>query len=603
MAIQTNTQTNYEQTREKLTISEEYIKGLLNPCFMIEKYIKTVDGTQGGFVPFKLFPKQRELIYSYETHRHNVVTKPRQTGISTTTAAYLAVKAAYAKKESPECIVIIANKFTSAKKFVTSIRLYLSQLPKWIWGDAYDYDKKIDGHIVGIGAKESITLVNGTIIIALATSKDALRTYTPTYLVLDEAAYIKTDAKELYTASIASLSVGGKMIVISTPNGKDELYYPVCMGAKSGDNGFNMVQVYWYQDPRYNKDLKWHKLLEDGTESIVKEIAFEQHSYDLMIRDGYKPSSSWYLGVCAGLNGDKIAIAREYDVKFEGSAGTVVEQEWIEYHERINVRPLDKLVLKDYNDALWLYEEPLEGHQYIMGVDVSSGNADDFSAMSMFDINTGHQVLEYKAKIRPQDLAEIVFKYGNLFNSLTIVDTTGGYGDNLILKLEEYEYKLLYYNKGQQEYRHKFKNQSQDKNKLVAGYKISSMRPQIIGKLTEYIENNTIKIRSMRFIAELETFIWKNGRPDHMNGFNDDIIFASALALWILETEFKSLEKAKAQTAAILSILGNNKDKTNEKAKIESNLPFGKQTDKDGNAAKLYRSAQDPTGAHSWIFR
>ncbi len=61
---------------------------------------------------------------------------------------------------------------------------------------------------------------------------------------------------------------------------------------------------------------------------------------------------------------DKLSIARELDVKFEGSAGTVVEQEWIEFHEKFNVQePIEKHELED---RLWLFEYPIEGHEYIM---------------------------------------------------------------------------------------------------------------------------------------------------------------------------------------------------------------------------------------------
>jgi hypothetical protein len=141
-------------------------------------------------------------------------------------------------------------------------------------------------------------------------------------------------------------------------------------------------------------------------------------------------------------------------------------------------------------------------------------------------------------------------------------------------------------------------------NKLVAGYKISSKRPQIIGKLTNVIESNEFKIRSKRFTAELETFIWVNGRPDHTSGFNDDLIFAAALALWVLETDFKSLEKATQSRKSILNVLGNGGVRVKREI-VNGNKPIITPSDvknrKDGNF--IYKSEQDPTGEHSWLFR
>ena len=72
---------------------------LKDPIYAIESYLETEDRTQKGFVPFKLFPRQKELILAYKDHHHNIVMKPRQAGISTTTAAYLAVLTALASNK------------------------------------------------------------------------------------------------------------------------------------------------------------------------------------------------------------------------------------------------------------------------------------------------------------------------------------------------------------------------------------------------------------------------------------------------------------------------------------------------------------------------
>lgn len=606
----------YQEVKEYEEAAKDYLQGLLNPAYIIEKYLKTVDLTRGGYVDFKLFPRQKDIIFGYENHRYNIVTKPRQTGVSTTTAAYLAVKAAYAAKENPEQIIVIANKFASAKKFLKLMRLFLNQIPIWVWGDNYDTSKKIDGHIVGKGSSETLELCNGSLIKAVATSPDALRSWTPTYLVIDEAAYITSFAKELYTASMMALTTGGKMIIISTPNGKDELYYTVYINSKAGKNDFNIVELRWFEDPRYNYDLEWHKTDDDGNEEIVKEEDFTFASYDEKVAEDYAPTSTWYRTACSGLNHNRLAIARELDVKFEGSAGTVVDNEYIRYQEKVNVRKKegDYSIDPVYKD-LWIWETPIEDHLYIMGVDVSSGNADDFSSMVIIDTTTGNEVLELKMKIRPENLANIVFKYGNLYSSLTVIDTTGGYGDLLVFKLEEMGYKHIYYNKGNEDYLKKHQKNRSNKFKLVAGLKIGSKRPQIIGKMTQYIEENNLKIRSIRFISELDTFVYVNGRPDHMSGFNDDIIFAAAIALWVLETEFKNLEKAKQQRMHILQVLANGgkrneRERANVPSKYATNNAIISTKDNDkkkkedlskkyGN--KIYTSAQDPKGQWSWV--
>ena len=57
-------------------IFKEYAKCLTSPIYAIETYLETFDKTQEGFVPFKLFPRQKEIIHAYEKHRFNLITKP-----------------------------------------------------------------------------------------------------------------------------------------------------------------------------------------------------------------------------------------------------------------------------------------------------------------------------------------------------------------------------------------------------------------------------------------------------------------------------------------------------------------------------------------------
>jgi hypothetical protein len=51
----------------------------------------------------------------------------------------------------------------------------------------------------------------------------------------------------------------------------------------------------------------------------------------------------------------------------------------------------------------------------------------------------------------------------------------------------------------------------------------------------------------------MKTFIYRNGRPDHMRGYHDDLIMAMCMALWVLEHSFKKLEKMEKQNKAMLA--------------------------------------------------
>ena len=88
----------------------EYIKCASDPVYFIENYLQTFDQTRNGYVPFTLFERQKDVIRGYRTHNNNLVLKYRQSGISTLTAAYAVWLMIFADRNSPEKILIIANK-------------------------------------------------------------------------------------------------------------------------------------------------------------------------------------------------------------------------------------------------------------------------------------------------------------------------------------------------------------------------------------------------------------------------------------------------------------------------------------------------------------
>jgi hypothetical protein len=577
-------------------IFKEYTKCLMNPVYAIETYLETFDKTQEGFVPFKLFPRQKEIIQAYDKHRFNLVTKPRQAGVSTTTAAYMAIKVGWADEDNPEAVLIIANKQELAFEFLAKIKDFLSQLPRWVWGAEYYGTAKNESKSIFItDSKKEIRLPNGSRVKAVATSKDALRGFTPTYLVMDEAAYIDNGA-EVFGAALTALGTGGKATLISTPKGMDALYYKTYDQAKKKENNFNIIEMKWYEDLRYNKDLRWLK--EDQVEI---EYEFTYQSYERMLKDNWKPTSTWYEEMCRGMNNDAKMIAQELDVSFIGSGGNVIAEEHIDFQNKNNVME-PKYTLGAENE-IWIWEEPQEGHQYIMGVDVSRGDGEDASTIVVIDFTTMEEVMEYQGKIQPDLLAQIVEEYGEMYKAYTVVDVTGGMGVSTVLKLLEFEYKRLHYDNAngkilsarQRELTHF------NKDNKIPGFHATNVRLPMISNLEYKIRTNGVKIRSSRLTSEMKTFVYKNGRPDHMEGYHDDLLMSLAMALWVVEHSFKNLERLEKQNKAMLSSwLGgssNNQTTTNIKNQVT-----GEVTKKINPEHKAYRNVQDPRGEHMWVF-
>ncbi len=566
-------------------LRQEFIKCVTDKSriYMIESYLKTYDMRYRKDVPFKLFPRQKDLCHLLGSANNVVTTKPRQAGITTTTAAFIACTMALASPESPENVLVIGNKLDLSEQMVTKVRDFLNQIPRWFWGDDYfSPDPKSEKNRIDIftkNNKDEVCLFNGSRIIARSSGKNAARGVSSvSWLIFDEAAFIE-NGDVVYAQAVATTSTGGHIIMISTPNGKDQLYWNTYDQARKGENGFSLIELKWYQDPRYNKNLEWYrKDKETGNIEIVKEetiskdgtIKYDEKHWKEMEERGFKPRSPWYLDMCGKFNNDEQKIAQELDVSFLGSASNVVAPEFIEKQEQMNTRdPMKKGEDGDpFNlDETWIWKPPIPGHKYIISIDCSRGDAADRTAIEVLDItatdeDTGlpciEQVLEYHGKRTGDDIGEIAYVYGSMYgNAFCTVDCVGGTGDACILTMQRLGYKNLYYDDPML---NKFTMDREtsalkpNREGKLPGFHSNAVRFQMLTFFANMVRTNQIRIRSKRVISELETWIYKGdaGRIDHMDGAHDDTLTCLAMAVFVMQFHLGDIEKAKERDAAYL---------------------------------------------------
>ena len=533
---------------DKRQLLVEYTKCAKDPSYAIESYFETFDKTQEGFVPFKLFDKQKTLITNYEENRFNLVLKYRQAGISTVTAAYAAVKTAFALSDNPERVLILANKQETAVEFLNKITSFIKQLPNW---SNVSFIKSSQKHV---------KLSNGSELKAVATSTDALRGYTPTMMILDEAAFIE-GGQSLWSACLAAIGTGGKAFLISTPNGLDEIYYEAYEGAVSATNKFKITHLRWWQDPRFNKDLRliktndmitWiEKPEKEKTEDVI-EGANVLHFDVIMkfIEDGYRPHSTWYENMCRDMNLNRRMINQELECAFIGSGDNVIEGQVLRKQEEMNVQE-PSFKDKEWDNNVWVWQMPQKGHRYILALDVSRGDSEDATGLCIIDYDTFEQVLEYHGKVPPDMAAQIVDHYGRMYNALSTFDITGGMGIAATNKLKECGYPKNLFHYDNTNDNDVYFIPSPDATPGI-NFASKNRRSQIIAALEEAVSRGGFKIRSERLITELKKFIYKNGRPDHMKGSHDDLIMALGMCLFVANTSFKKLHESDNMTKAML---------------------------------------------------
>lgn len=604
--------------------------------YFIEKYLKTFDATNGRDVAFKLFPRQKVFLRNIAENNNNIAIKHRQCGITTVSSAWATAQCVFAAPDAPETILCIGNKLDLAQQLVSKMRDFLSQVPRWFWGDEYyspdPKSEKNKRDIFVKNSKNELELFNGCKVFARSSGVNAARGISAvSILIFDEAAFIE-EGKAVYASAVAASASNPnrKIIMVSTPNGKDELYYNTYKQALAKENGYIATSFKWHQDLRYNRFLKWYKK-DDQTGELIWDIdtpldekgnvKYDEERWIKLEQDGWKPTSPWYEDMCMSFNNDPLQIARELDVSFEGSSSNVVAPQFIEMQETFNKRePLEDI--KDpLNDEFWVWKEPIEGHRYICAVDPSRGVSEDNTAIEIIDMDGKdenglpiiEQVAEYLGKRLGDDIGGMVFQYAKMYNdAFVVIDATGGCGDSVILTLIQMGYKNLYYDDAIQK-TYTLQNQSksfsmqfQDK---LPGFHFQGNRYPVLANFAGMVRNNEFKIRSVRVLNELETWIFKgdNGRMDHMDGSHDDTITSLAMGLFVMRYSLNKIQEGKNKDKAILNAFrvngnGFNSSSTYQKSLNRNKIDMKAKYECPLYAVKKQKPYENINGTFMWLF-
>lgn len=512
-------------------IIQEYLKCASSIEYFAEKYCTVWDKGAAKAVPFVLLPHQREVIKAYQNHNKNIILKYRQGGITTITCLFLAHTLCFTPSIK---IAVVANQLTLARDSIFSqIVNMVKDLPDWL---------KVEP--TNKSTQTFSWYSNGAQIMAVAAGKNGIRGFSPDIAFLDEAAYLQF-GDSFFTALMGSLSAGGSVILNSTPNGMDSLYWKNYDDAINKRNNFNVVEIFWYQDPRFNKNLKFQK-----GEAFIEEWDWTKQAK--LIEEGWEPTNDWLINICKGYNWDQKKIAQEVQGKFLGSGGNMIDERVItriETDRKNGQRPplcYFSPLTGDYTNipesgCVWIWEKYVEGGVYILGADISSGRAEDFSTIELFRVHEGYkeQVAEFQFKVPPETMGDFIYMLGKEYGfPYMVMDVTGGYGTSAMARVLEHEYPMTRIHQSEikskpvRDRLQKYIKATRNGQELIPGFNIGANREMVLNELETRVRLEELLIHSSRIVSEFKTFVWNGQRFDHQRSAHDDLIFAAAMPLY-----------------------------------------------------------------------
>jgi hypothetical protein len=479
-------------------IKQEYKKCVENPIYFMKKYVK-IQHPVKGTCNFDLYPFQEGALQDMVDHSLNIILKSRQMGISTLTAAYSLWLMTF---HTDKNILIISITQETAKEIVTKVRFANDNLPTWLKVPCVE-DNRL-----------SLRLKNGSQIKAVSSAGTAGRSAALSLLIIDEAAFID-GIEEIWLSAQYTLSTGGRAILLSTPNGVGNFFHKTWVAAEAGENGFNTIRLPWHLHPE--RDQAWR---DKQTE----------------------------------LSGVKGA-AQECDCDFSTSGNQVVSVDTLEFYKQTYIKdPVEK---RGASQDLWIWDRPDNSKNYIVSADCARGDGADYSAFHVFDVDTLTQVAEYKGQLTTKDYGNLLVAIATEYNSALLVVENNNIGWGTLQQIIDRDYQNTFYstpdlNVVDVEHNYTNKLNAQDK-KLVPGFTTTNKnRPLMVSNMESCFRDKSVTIRSIRSYEELNVFIWNGPKAEAMRGYNDDLVMALSIGLWVRGTALKLRTEQMAYTRTML---------------------------------------------------
>ncbi len=542
-------------------ILREKINCARDPLYFLNHYGHVFDASAKKIKKMNCYTYQERCVKDFEKYQNNIVLKSRQTGLSVITAGYVAWKLMFRYEEK---ILIIANQGDGAIRFLDTVKQFINNTPQWLQPEAITKKNQTE-----------LEFSNKSWVKAKASSPEAGRGESLTMLILDETAFIKDD-EDIWMGAGMSLSVTkGKCIMISTPNGTGNLYHRTWVGSVNGDNDFNHLNVHWTENPQSSVGLVMKK------DPAGNEL----------------PWSPWYEEQCRRLNYDSVKIAQELDLSFEGSKYLAIESQLIEkYEKKVRKTKPSYYIKYDFlfkgearagvfvidETIFHVWKRPEKGKSYIVGVDVARGDGKDYSTIQVLDVETLEQVAEYREKIGVDLLPYVVDWVGRFYNEAFLVVEANSFGLSVGLDLrDKFHYKRLFFSKNTQDIHVRPYDYKIPEGVEIPGFQTTRRtRPLLIKAIIEHMREGSLILNSPRLLAEMSTFIMKGERPEAESGFNDDLIFALGLALYIRDTEYSNVAVTNNMYKSMLDAMSFNGNSTigkfdEENRKKDVDVPNG----------------------------
>jgi len=259
---------------DHIVMAEGFVQKFVKDLTPLDKLI-TINGLENVVSVTKLdIPPENMYDFTVDSDTHTFFTSGILSHNTTIATIFLLW---YSLFNRDKAVAILANKETTAIDILNRIKMAFKNLPLWMQCGIED----------GGWNQKSISLGNGTKLIAAGTSSDSISGLTVSMLYIDEFAKIpKHVAEEFITSTYPVISSGktSKIIIVSTPVGMN-LFYEFWSKAVKNKNNFFPIKVSWWEVPGRDQAWKKEMISDIGVVRFAQEFQCANYQSLITVRD------------------------------------------------------------------------------------------------------------------------------------------------------------------------------------------------------------------------------------------------------------------------------------------------------------------------------
>ncbi len=464
-----------EFTKEQLL---EYVKCENDIVYFAEKYCKIVTLNE-GLTNIKLYEYQKDVLKNFQNNRFNVLLWPRQSAKTTVVMIFITWMILF--NDYYVC-GLLAHKEAQSKEILKRIKTAYEYLPKWLQQGVTEWNKT------------SISLENGSSVMAAATSPEGITGRSLNLLYLDEFAKVQQNIADDFMASaVPTISQGtdSKIIISSTPKGLNH-FHKLWNDAVKGISEYVPHTIKWNDVPGRNEAFK---------EKMIKT-----------------------------LKGGLAQWEQEFNNTFIGSQNTLISP------SVLSSMTYEEPKLIQGGSRVFEFSRPLE--KYFISVDVAHGIGLDYSVTTVLNISE----LPYSVcsvfrsnAINVLELPIIIQNIAEYYNQAPVMIELNDQGQQVANILQN---DLNYPNMVFTSRSNKEKITKLGRVKQGDGTNSNGLKTTITTKRTgcsllkRLIETNQLKLNDYDIISELANFIFTGNSYASEKGFHDDIVMTLVNFSW-----------------------------------------------------------------------